>query len=223
LPLEKVLNILKESNRIKRIIYISSISAIDNTPLSVSPMTDNTNPNPQTPYGKSKLIAEKLFENSEIPYVIFRLPFMYGAGCKPYTYLWLLRIFAKIPFVKIKIPQGQLSLLHIDDLSNIIINIIKKNILIDVSEKLLISDFQVYKIDDILSLLEKKDKKYYLTINLSFYSRVLSKIIPFSSFKYWSRVYFDNNKFVIQPSNHPIIDDYDFISLTEGLKTLHKA
>jgi nucleoside-diphosphate-sugar epimerase len=71
---------LKHSARLKRLVFVSSISAFDR-PLdqpALGPLTEESIPHPNTDYGKSKLEAERRVQQSGLPYTILRPPYIYG-------------------------------------------------------------------------------------------------------------------------------------------------
>lgn len=71
---------LQASTRLKRLVFVSSISAVDR-PLGLKaegPMDETTVPCPNTDYGKSKLAAEQLIQESGLPYTILRPSYIYG-------------------------------------------------------------------------------------------------------------------------------------------------
>lgn len=220
-PIKQVLEVLKLSKTLKKFIFISSISAVDNINNSSMPISNELTPNPQTPYGKSKLTAERLIENSNISFLILRLPFMYGSGFKPYTHLWFWEKIANFPFFNLKVPEGQLSLLHHSDLTNILIDEIKIN-KIQYNQNILLSDKKIYKIDDIICLLRDTHRKYLFEIDISMLGKIINKLSLSRSTKYWSRILFDKNVFCVTPSEYDLFDNYSFIQLSNGLKESYK-
>ena len=62
--------------------FVSSVSAVGAQGRAGAPITENTQPNPKTYYGKSKLAAEKLLFASDgnMPITIIRPPLIYGEG-----------------------------------------------------------------------------------------------------------------------------------------------
>lgn len=81
---EGTANLVKQSLEagVKHFIFISSIGAM--TTLSDRVLTEADLPNPDTPYGRSKLEAEKalmaLTKNSSMTWTIFRPTLVYGKG-----------------------------------------------------------------------------------------------------------------------------------------------
>ena len=76
-------NILKccIENKIKKIIFASSAAVYDD---SITPVNENAKTNPLSPYGKSKLVAEKMIRkysnDFDIEAVILRMFNVYGKG-----------------------------------------------------------------------------------------------------------------------------------------------
>ncbi len=72
---------LQEQVHLKRLVYISSIAAIDR-PLDAKPPyhpLDEASPAaPRTDYGRSKYQAEQLIKNSSFPYTILRPAYIFG-------------------------------------------------------------------------------------------------------------------------------------------------
>jgi nucleoside-diphosphate-sugar epimerase len=81
---EGTANLVKQSiaEGVKHFVFISSIGAIASE--SNHPLTENTSPQPDTPYGRSKLQAEialiDLASHSNMTWTILRPPLVYGAG-----------------------------------------------------------------------------------------------------------------------------------------------
>lgn len=77
---QALLSVLRANPHLKRLVFVSSISAIDR-PMhepAIGPLTEETPPHPNTDYGKSKLQAEALIQESGLPYTILRPPYIYG-------------------------------------------------------------------------------------------------------------------------------------------------
>lgn len=75
-----LLSSLQDSPHLKRLVYISSISAIDRPPHEAisGPLTETAVAHPNTDYGKSKLQGEQAIIASRIPYTILRPSYIYG-------------------------------------------------------------------------------------------------------------------------------------------------
>lgn len=76
----QLLSVLAESNRLRRLVYVGSISAIDRPPheLAVGPLTEDSPPHPNTDYGRSKWQAEEAVRGSGLPFTIMRPAYIYG-------------------------------------------------------------------------------------------------------------------------------------------------
>lgn len=77
---QNLLSTLSSSDRLKRMVFVGSISAIDR-PMdqpAIGPLTEESPPHPNTDYGKSKLMAEELVIESGLPYAILRPAYIFG-------------------------------------------------------------------------------------------------------------------------------------------------
>jgi UDP-2-acetamido-2,6-beta-L-arabino-hexul-4-ose reductase len=105
---------IKKTGRRIPIVFISSTQALI-----------------ENPYGKSKLAAEKLFENlyqeTNSPVVIFRLPGVFGKWCKP-NYNSVVATFchniANDIHIQMNDPKIIIDLVYVDDVINFFINLI---------------------------------------------------------------------------------------------------
>jgi len=215
--IKDALVVLRNSKVLKCFIYISSISAIDE-----DNSQDQSN-NIVTPYGYSKFLAEKEIRQALIPSLILRLPFMYGGGFKKYSHLWFWNKLVSFPLVEFKISQGCVSLLHLNDLSNILIKIMQCDFYIT-EQVIMLSDNVPHKLSEVVEIIRKikcqKDKK--IRVDISVLVKKIHPFIPFKSLKYWANIFYDNNNFVMNSCN--VFDDkYHFLSLKEGLNETFKT
>jgi nucleoside-diphosphate-sugar epimerase len=78
----KLAEAVSQTPSMQRLFFMSSIGAV--TSLANEPVNEQTTCNPATPYGKSKLAAEKairrVLNGSLISWCIFRPPLLYGPG-----------------------------------------------------------------------------------------------------------------------------------------------
>lgn len=106
---------------VKRFIYISSIKVNGETTSSV-PFKASDTPNPQDPYGVSKLEAEielmKLNEPGLFEVVIIRPPLIYGPGVKANfkNLMWLVEKDLPIPFGRVNNKRSLVSVYNLVDL-----------------------------------------------------------------------------------------------------------
>lgn len=77
---------LKECGKVpEKFLYMSSLSALGpGDEENYTPFTPRSVPNPNTKYGQSKLMAEKMLAESGLPYIIFRATGVYGPREKDY-------------------------------------------------------------------------------------------------------------------------------------------
>ncbi len=76
----RLVETLSAGGRLKRLVFVSSISAIDRPPgpHAVGPLTEASPPHPNTDYGRSKLQAEECVAASGLPYSMLRPSYIYG-------------------------------------------------------------------------------------------------------------------------------------------------
>ncbi|WP_303675226.1 NAD-dependent epimerase/dehydratase family protein [Vampirovibrio chlorellavorus] len=111
---------LTASNRLRRLVFVSSISATDRYPGSPATdcMTEAFPSQPQTDYGRSKLQAEQRIMASGLPYTIMAPAYIYGphlrAGASTERLINDLKAgkrYTRFPF------PGAVSAIHVEDLS----------------------------------------------------------------------------------------------------------
>ena len=89
-----ILNATLKTDKVKKIIFISSRSAIGEAPEAFSLMNEDDSFRPVNPYGATKAAAEHLFHsfyhNYNIPITICRMNPMYGPRCRPDMFVWRL-------------------------------------------------------------------------------------------------------------------------------------
>lgn len=111
---------LKMNDRLERLVFVSSISAIDR-PLD-SPatelLTELSVPQPNTDYGKSKLQAEQVIQISGLPYTIMIPAYIYGPYPRPDSSMdRLIRdMLAGKSYTRFPFP-GEASEIHVEDLA----------------------------------------------------------------------------------------------------------
>ena len=113
---ENIVNsILKNDRKLKRFVFLSSLSAIGPS-LNGSPVTENAKPHPVSAYGRSKLEAEKIVSGvmDRIPATIIRPPAVYGPRDRDFYLLFKLIKWGLFPYW----GKSYYSLIYIDDLIN---------------------------------------------------------------------------------------------------------
>lgn len=103
----------------QRIVYASSIGAVDRTPgdRCTEPLDENSPPYPLTQYGASKLAGERLLAASGLPFSIVRPTWVYGPQMRADSHLrvFLGMVRAGKLATRINFP-GRVSVIHVDDL-----------------------------------------------------------------------------------------------------------
>ena len=110
-------------NGVRRFVFVSSIKAVAEIDPG-RPLREDDTPNPEDPYGRSKLEAEialrQFAEESGLEVVIVRPPLVYGPGVRA-NFLSLMSAIAK----GIPLPLGALearrSLVYVDNLADAIV------------------------------------------------------------------------------------------------------
>jgi len=106
---------------VKRFVYCSSTEAIG--PVENPPGDEETPPNPQFEYGRSKLLAEQTIRDlasKGLSYTIVRPSGLYGPGNVNDVSYWFITSFAKGGFIsKFKIGDGEtlIQFAHADDVA----------------------------------------------------------------------------------------------------------
>lgn len=115
-------------HKVKRFIFLSSIKVNGESTRPGSPFTEASTPQPEDPYGLSKLYAEEallaIAEETAMEVVILRTPLVYGAGVKA-NFLKMLKLVNKglpLPFGKV---DNRRSFIYIDNLISAIVAVTK--------------------------------------------------------------------------------------------------
>jgi len=125
-----------------KFIYISSVAALGpGDPSTLAPIREDKIPTPITPYGSSKLAAEKyLMQITGLPYNIIRPTAVYG----PHDRKFILRIIGMLKNgieVRLGPSRQALSFIHVDDLSRVVVDACLAEV---TREAFLISDGDCY-------------------------------------------------------------------------------
>jgi nucleoside-diphosphate-sugar epimerase len=115
-------------HKVKRFIFLSSIKVNGESTVEGSPFTEESIPQPEDAYGKSKLLAEQYLhavsQNKGMEIVILRPPLIYGAGVKA-NFLKMIKLVDKgfpLPFGKV---QNKRSFIYIGNLVSAICAVIE--------------------------------------------------------------------------------------------------
>jgi len=111
-------NILKVCKNVEKIVYTSSADAFG----PIVGIADENYPcRPNNPYGASKVQAEYMILNSDIPSIIFRPTLVYGIGSPWWKYGMSLLKFGFVPDTK-----NFINLVHVKDVSNALVIGVKR-------------------------------------------------------------------------------------------------
>ncbi|MCA0417396.1 MAG: NAD-dependent epimerase/dehydratase family protein [Proteobacteria bacterium] len=104
---------------VQRFVYLSSIKALTNA-FDGLPLTEEMQPAPGEPYGRSKLAAERGLAEIDLDWVALRPVLIYGPGVKANmaALLKLARLPVPLPFGGLKAPR---SLLAVENLASAIL------------------------------------------------------------------------------------------------------
>ena len=122
---EQLVNsISKYTKKCKRFIYISTIGAIDRAKSDKcsDPLTEDSASFPSSDYGKSKLQAENIVRNSNLPYSIVRPTMVVGNEMRSNSHfsVFAFKSLQNSIFARINWP-GKFSVIHVNDLASAII------------------------------------------------------------------------------------------------------
>ena len=110
---------------------------------------------PRLPYGRSKYEAERLVTGSELPYTIIRLPFMYGSGYGTNSHMLTWRRFARAGLRRFFRFDGQITVLHIEDLARILWSYLRGTIDWAPRQTFLFSDRQRHEFEAFFEAVEE--------------------------------------------------------------------
>ncbi len=164
---------LAKENGVKQFVFISTIAVYGE---DVEKLDENTSCNPITPYGKSKLEAEKeLLKLSDDSFIvsIIRPPMIYGKNA-PGNIDSLVKLVKKVPIIPLgKIPNKR-SFISIQNLCYMIDEIIIQR----QNGIFLASDDKPLSTSMLIKLIAKNlDKKVYL-IKIPFFESLLKLVKP---------------------------------------------
>lgn len=124
---KKLYNAFLKSNA-KKFIFISSVKAVADTVEDI--LTEEQEPNPQTDYGKSKLMAERYIQSQELPegkaYYILRPCMIHGPGNKGNLNLLYKFVQKGIPY-PLAAFENKRSFLSIENLCFVIKQLLEKD------------------------------------------------------------------------------------------------
>jgi UDP-N-acetyl-alpha-D-quinovosamine dehydrogenase len=111
-----------------RVMYTSSVAALDRRGPSPGPLDESSPCAPRTMYGLTKLRGERIIESrasrGAFTYTILRLGTVYGPGCKPgglFDRLITLAVTGS-PLGRLNWP-GRVSVIHVDDVADLLMSL----------------------------------------------------------------------------------------------------
>jgi nucleoside-diphosphate-sugar epimerase len=101
--------------RVGRIVFVSSQAAAGPAISAARPVSEDTAPAPIEPYGRSKLEAETILRDADVPFVILRPAAVYG----PYDrdFIALFRLASRGLAIHPANRDQWISIVHVDDLA----------------------------------------------------------------------------------------------------------
>ena len=168
-------HLVKESiiANVKHFIFISSIGAV--ATLSNETLTENSSCHPDTPYGKSKLDAEKgiidLCKDADMTWTILRPTLVYGPGNPGNMERLIKLVDAGFPLPFGAMDENQRSLVYVENLVDgiyqCIINPAAKNQIFIISDNDVVSTVRLTK--DIANFLQKKGIIFNIPLKILFF------------------------------------------------------
>ena len=144
--------------KIKKFIYLSSISAVGPNPKQGILLNEKSPCKPITPYGKSKFEAEKLlmefFEKYRFPVVIIRAPTVYGPLGQPEMVTKIIRMIHKGHFLIVGSGKNLRSLCYVDNLIQGLTAV--ERISKSIGEIYFVSDEETYTYNEIFQIVAQQ-------------------------------------------------------------------
>lgn len=143
---------------VKRFIYCSSTEAIG--PVENPPGNEDTQPNPQFEYGRSKLEAEKVIKmlgESGLEYTIIRPSGLYGPGnINDVSYWFIISVARGGLFSKIMVGDGSslVQFAHVDDVARGFVLALEKS-RISTGETYILSEDRAYTYREVYQILSE--------------------------------------------------------------------
>lgn len=164
------------NSALKKFVFISSLAALGPATDTTETITENSNPNPVTAYGKSKLLAEASVKQSALPWIIIRPTAVYGPREK--DLLKLIKGIAGGLDVYIGRKEQKLSFVYVKDLATVVIEALLGDV---VKEAFNISDGRNYSryewADAVLRYTKKKSLRLHIPYALV---KSISRILELS-------------------------------------------
>lgn len=216
---------LEHSGRLARFTYISSISAVDQASADYAPISEHSTPAPRTDYGRSKLRAETVVMQSSLPATVLRLPFLYGPGFGPASFLAWCRMAACHPLQRYFNFPGELSLLYAADLAPVVATLLdasarsRVNELNRLKDLYCVSDGPVHRIEDLLTRVSEIHGLARPPRRLAV-PQIVRQLLPHTRYDYWQHAALSKNFFAVDStllqSSFPALS---FTPVEQGLRS----
>lgn len=116
---DALIRLAAQSKKLKRFVFTSTIGAVDRAKQDdcLTPLNEESSPNPLTDYGKSKLTCEHHLAASTLPYTIVRPTLVYGPAMRRQSHLrvFIDAVASRKAFARFNFP-GRVSFIHVHDL-----------------------------------------------------------------------------------------------------------
>lgn len=159
---ENIVNaVLRMNPNIKRFVYLSSLAAVGPSANGMA-LTEESEPNPVSTYGRTKLEGEKIVlkHSKDIPVTVIRPPAVYGPRDKDLLVFFKLIKSGVIPYW----GKCYYSFLYVKDLVNgIILSALRDKA---IGEVFFISDGNIYSNDDIINAISLSIMKKPIKLNI---------------------------------------------------------
>lgn len=224
-PLIEAVSLLKAEGKLRRFIYVSSVSALDQADYPSLVLDDQSLPSPRTEYGRSKLLAEQVVLNSGLPSIVLRLPFLYGPGYSNSSFLRYYDHIAQNKLLGRLQHTARLSLLFGSDLGSIAATLIDNNgdYPSDVTPYL-ISDGHVYSVNSLITHVAMLREHLRPRPLPRVASTLINATLAVGPLSYWRHAAFDKNFFVVNSSRfNSRCPDISYMDLNTGLKQTYST
>ncbi|MFG6415817.1 NAD-dependent epimerase/dehydratase family protein [Roseateles sp. DC23W] len=207
-----------QASCIRHFIYVSSVSAVDQASDPFVPTDELSEPSPHTDYGRSKLLAERLVLCSGLSATVLRLPFLYGPGFAPTSFLaWCQRAARGRVLRHIHLP-GTLSLLFAPDAARVIATVFANRVADTRPEVYCVSDGVIHGMEAIVQAVGALHDCPAATRSIQIPSWV-RRLLGWTPFDYWQHAALSENFFAVDSQRlQASFPELQFTPLHEGLR-----
>mgnify|MGYP001610205291 CR=1 FL=1 len=152
-------------HKVKKIIYLSSTAAMGM--IKKSPINEEENCNPKTPYQRSKYESEKLikeyFSKYHLPIIILRPSMIYGPGMRHSQILKIYNVMKKGFFPFVDGGKATIPAVHVKDVVSSILAATKNG---KIGETYIITSDDHKTLKEIVDIIQRKENMKVVKINL---------------------------------------------------------